>query len=388
MTTSLTNHHRAALCHEWLTTYGGSEQVAASIADALSISDVYTFACKEALASTLFPATRVHEAYRYPGRWIARQHWQWLLPLMPWIWQNVDLQAYDVVITSAHAFVNYVNPNPDAVMVSYCHTPLRVAWERKSEAERIPRLLRPVWPVAAEALKQADRNAADRVDVFVANSHHVASRIERYYNRAAEVIYPPVDTTFWCPGGVGERKDFFLLAGRLVAYKNPVLVAKAARLAKVDLVVAGDGPMLRAVRKHAAPQTTFVVAPTKEELRRLFRRARALVAAGVEDFGMTFVEAQACGAPVIALDAGGAKEAVQDGISGRLFPSATPENLADQLRSFDPTLFSGEAARAHALKFDSREFQRRLQDLFRVVLETASCGGRSAVRAAFDSRNR
>src|SRR5438067_370493 len=181
---------RMALCHEWTTTYGGSEQVAGRLAETLSIRDVFTFAAEPALARELFAGRNV-VASGLGLSGLGRRHWQWLLPLMPHTWSRVDLSRYDVVVTSAHACANSIRVRPDAVHVSYCHTPMRYAWEWESELDRIPAPLRPAWPAVASALRRADRAWAGRVTAFIANSRHVAERIKDCYGRDATVVHPP-----------------------------------------------------------------------------------------------------------------------------------------------------------------------------------------------------
>ena len=189
---------RIALCHEWLTTYGGSEQVAARIASVLGIREVFTFTARPELAERLFPDALVH-ALPLGERPSARHHWQRYLPLMGAAWSRLDLNGFDIVITSSHSCVNAIRVPSGARHLSYCHTPMRYAWTWRQEIERIPRVARPVWPVAADALRAADRRWSRHVDRYIANSKHVAGRIRRAYGRGADVVYPPVDVSFWTP---------------------------------------------------------------------------------------------------------------------------------------------------------------------------------------------
>jgi glycosyltransferase involved in cell wall biosynthesis len=196
---------------------------------------------------------------------------------------------------------------------------------------------------------------------FVANSRHVAGRILDSYGRDADVVYPPVDTTYWTPPTDPGRSDAFLVAGRLVAYKRVDVAIRAAEAAGVPLTVAGDGPELPRLRRIAGTNVTFVVDPPRDDLRELYRHARALVNPGVEDFGMTMVEAQACGTPVLALARGGATEAVVDGVTGRLYPDPEPGALAAELRSFEPARFDPTAIRDQARRFDTARFDEAIE---------------------------
>jgi glycosyltransferase involved in cell wall biosynthesis len=358
---------RIALCHEWTTTYGGSDQVAGRLAKVLGIRDVYTFAAEPDLVAELFPGRTVR-AHRLGLHPMGRRHWRWLLPAMPRAWSRADLSSYDVVVTSAHACANAIRVRPGAAHISYCHTPMRYAWDWREELGRLPPALRPAWPAAAAALRTADRSWARRVTRFVANSRHVADRIRARYGREAAVVHPPVDTSFWSPDSSQRRDGFFLLAGRLVPYKRPEVAVRAARLAGAKLIVAGSGPELPKLRQLADDNVTFVPAPSREALRELFRSASALLNPGVEDFGMTMVEAQACGAPVIALGAGGAMEIVSNGETGILYQDASPHGLSDVLQAFRPSAFRPEGARESAMRFDSARFDAGIRRVMAEVL--------------------
>lgn len=352
---------RIALCHEWLTVYGGSDQVASEIAKALDIKDVFTFAVEPALADELFPHARVKTAHRIGNSGFARNRWGWLLPAMPYAWSRLDLSDYDLVVTSSHSCVNAIRVREGTPVISYCHTPMRYAWEWRDEIRRFPAVVRPLWPLAASALRAADKRWASRVTTFVANSRNVADRINRYYGRLADVVYPPVDLDYWIPDPSVQREDFFLYAGRLVPYKRPDIAVQAATRAGVRLVVAGAGPEYKRLCSMAGPTVEFVHRPTRDALRDLYRRAQALVFPGVEDFGMILVEAQACGAPVIARAVGGALESVQDGVTGILYLDPSDDGLAKILVSFDPTAFRDDAATSNARRFSPHAFSESLR---------------------------
>jgi glycosyltransferase involved in cell wall biosynthesis len=291
---------------------------------------------------------------------------------MPGAWSRLDLSRFDLVLTSSHACVNAIRVSPGAVHISYCHTPMRYAWRWRDEISRIPPMARPTWPLAAAAFRHVDRKWSSRVHAFIANSHHVADRIRAAYGREAEVLYPPVDTEFWTPSDDRRREDYFLVAGRLVAYKRTERAVRAAKLADVRLVVAGDGPELPRLRKMAGPTVEFVVAPERTALRELYRRARALVMPGVEDFGMTMIEAQACGTPVLAFDAGGAREAVLDRRTGRLYAHPDPTSLARSMTGFDSHEFDPSQARAHAQRFCVSVFDAGLEAIVHRALASGS----------------
>lgn len=365
---------RWALCHEWITVYGGSEIVASRLARALGIQDVFTFALNDDLASSMFSDSVVRSVSRGWMSRLAGRHWQWLLPLMPSAWRHLDLATYDVVITSAHSCVNAIRVRPGALHITYCHTPMRYAWNWRTEIRRVPWLLRPLLPLAAAAFRRADRRWAQSVSEFIANSRHVAGRISSYYGRDATVIYPPVDTAYWTPSGSQRREDFWLVAGRLVPYKRTEMAVLAANRSGDRLVVAGGGPQLGYLKHLAGSSIEFVEEPSRDNLRDLYRRAKALLIPGVEDFGMTMVESQACGTPVIAIAQGGALEAVAQGQTGLLYQEATVEALAHAMRKFDPSVFSVADMRGHVKQFDSERFDSAIRDFVSRLSSSAPTG--------------
>jgi glycosyltransferase involved in cell wall biosynthesis len=371
---------RVAVCHEWTTTYGGSEQVAQRLAQVLDASDVFTFTARPELAEELFAGRRVH-VHRLGRTRAAREHWQRFLPVMPWAWSRLDLRGFDLVVTSSHACVNAIRVPPGTVHVSYCHTPMRYAWQWRDEIGRIPPVARPAWPLVAAAFRRADRAWSRHVDMFIANSRHVADRIRAAYGREAEVVYPPVDTDYWTPSEDGRKDEYFLVAGRLVAYKRAEVAVRAAELAGVRLVVAGDGPELGRLQRMAGPSIEFVVRPDRDALRELYRRARALVVPGVEDFGMTMIEAQACGTPVIAFGAGGSCEAV-NGEAGMQYEDPSPVSLANALTGFDPDAVDTTPVIDHARRFDEALFDSAIRELI------SRLAGRRGVRGAGSVGNR
>ena len=364
---------RMALCHEWLTTLGGSDLVAARIAQALSIDTVFVFTKSDELAKQLFPETEVRTTSMGRSEFVST-HWKAMLPVMAAAWRSVDLSNFDVVITSSHAAVNSIRPRDDAVHISYCHTPMRYAWEWRVESRRVPRVIRPAWPLAAAVLREGDRRRARRVDHFIANSQTVRNRIRDHYRRDAPVIYPPVDVEFWTPT-LSPDRGYFLYAGRLVAYKQVDVAIAAANQAEVPLVIAGSGPELDRLRSLAGPTVRFVRAPSREKLRDLFANARAFVFPGFEDFGMAPVEAMACGTPVIARNTGGVAESVLPGIAGILFDADDVDQLSDILTSFDSGQFASDDVRANALRFSADRFDAELKNFVRSVLRAPELVG-------------
>ncbi len=292
-----------------------------------------------------------------------------LLPVLPTAMRRLPVPPADVVLASHHAFANQVVHATDAPVVSYVHSPARWVWDPTLRAGEVGgRAGQVLLGAYSTVYRPLDVRAAARVHTFAANSTEVARRIQTWWGRDAVVLHPPVDTERYTPDPAVPREDFFLLAGRLVAYKRPDLAVRAARQAGVRLVVAGEGRARAEAEALAGPGVEFLGRVPDDDLRDLYRRCAALLMPGVEDFGIVPVEAQACGAPVIAIDAGGTQDSVVDGVTGLLVPpTGSPEGdlaaWARVLREFDPARFDPDVVRRHAERFSRATFRDRIRDL-------------------------
>lgn len=286
-----------------------------------------------------------------------------LLPLLPVAMARMDLEDADLVVTSHHSFANRVRPPRDVPVVSYTHTPARWIWEPSMRANEIGGRVGRVGLAAFAATQRGpDARAAARLAHVTANSRHVAERVRKWWQRDATVVAPPVDVEHYTPDPSTRREDFLLFAGRLAPYKRADLAAAAARAAGVRLVVAGEGRGRADVEAHAWPGLEMLGRVDDATLLDLYRRCRALVFAHEEDFGIVPVEAQACGAPVIALARGGALDTVVDGVTGLLYRADGHDDvdaLAAAMRAFDPDRYDAAAIRAHAETFSAATFRQR-----------------------------
>ena len=289
----------------------------------------------------------------------ATSHHEWLLPLMPAAWRTTQLRDVDVVVSSSHACANAVRVAPGIPHLSYCHTPMRYAWDFDSEAERFPALIRPAARVGMRVFRRWDRRIAARIDRFLANSSAVAERIEQFYGRDATVVHPPVRTDYFTPNGA--VREGFLFVGRLVPYKRADLAVEAFRSLPYELSVVGTGPGAESLRRGAPPNVRFVGDVDDEELRRLYRAALALVAPGVEDFGIVMAEAQACGTPVLAPDAGGARDIVADGVTGRLFEPGSVAAVSSAVREAAERPFVFDEIASAAQRFSAARFREQIR---------------------------
>lgn len=353
--------------HEWFDRIAGSERVVAEMLAVFPGADLYSvvdFLPEAERAPFLGKRARTTFVQHLP--W-ARRHFRRYLPLMPLAIGRLDLSRYDLVISSNHAVAKGVRTGPGQVHVSYVHTPMRYAWDMQDDYLRDAGLVR--GPLAWGArwmlgrLRHWDRRTAQAVDAFVANSRYVADRIGRSWGREAAVIYPPVDTAGYA---LCERKeDFYLAASRLVPYKRMDLIVRAfARMPSRRLIVIGDGPEAGRLRALAAPNVTLLGYQEGAALRDYMQRARALVFAAEEDFGIVPVEAQACGTPVIAFGRGGATESL-NGLdapspTGVFFGEQTVESLMAAVDAFEGAAgrISAAACRENALRFGAERFRR------------------------------
>jgi glycosyltransferase involved in cell wall biosynthesis len=365
---------RVAIVHEWLDTYGGSERVLEQLLLCFPSADI--FAVVDFMGErerSFLQGRKVQTSFvqRLP---FARRFFRHYIGLMPIAMQQLDLSGYDLVISSNHAVAKGVLTGPDQVHISYVHSPMRYIWDLQHQylgQMGIDRGLKSIyarWQFGH--LRQWDVSTAHQVDYFVANSNYIARRIRRTYRREAMVIHPPVDIDRFVPGSVKE--DFFLLACRFVPYKRAdVVVQSFAHRGDRRLVVVGDGP--DADRVHAAargaPNVEFVGVVGREVLIDLMQRARAFVFAAEEDFGITLVEAQACGTPVIAYGRGGANDIVRtekaEGQTGLLFDRQTPDAITEAIDRFETleSQITGDACRMNALRFSEARFRAEIRDV-------------------------
>jgi len=288
---------------------------------------------------------------------------------MPWAFARLELDDFDVVISTSSAFSKNVRVRKGAVNVCYCHTPPRYLWDLWDDYRRRIPGSRLLWPVISW-LRRKDLEAARRVSRFVANSHFVAERIERLYGRTADVVYPPVDLNRIAlatqPPG-----DFYLVVARLVGYKRIDLAVQACTALGRRLVVVGRGSQREQLEKIAGPTVEFRGELGDAEVVGLLRSCRAFLFPGIEDFGIAPVEAQAAGRPVIAFAQGGALETVVDGVTGLFFHAQTASALADAILAFEAREFDPAACRRNAERFDASVFRERI----RTVVASAIASG-------------
>lgn len=358
-----------ALVHEWLTpkATGGSELVVKEILQHLD-ADLYALIDFESENPASYLYQRKIETtflQKFPQ---ARNGVQKYLPLLPIAIEQFDLNHYDVILSSSHAVAKGVLTNPHQLHICYCHTPMRYAWDLTFDYLKGDRMGRGIRGAIARyilhRLRTWDVISANRVDYFIANSHHTARRVWRCYRRSAKVIYPPVDINKF--GFQPEKEDFYLTISRLVSYKQICLIIKAFNQLKKPLVIIGEGSQLEETRQLAEPHIKVLGWQPHDVVEQYITKAKAFVYAACEDFGIALVEAQACGTPAIAYGKGGALETVKDirqhpkDGTGLLFDVQQPSALVEAVATFEQyqTKIDPENCRIQAARFSPTVFQQ------------------------------
>jgi glycosyltransferase involved in cell wall biosynthesis len=363
---------KVAIVHEWLIDYSGSERVVEQLlqcfpqADLFSVVDFLEEHQRGFLGGRKATTTFIQNLPR------AKKSFRSYLPLMPMAIEQLDMSGYDLVISSAHAVSKGVLTGPDQVHISYVHSPIRYAWDLQHQYLRESGLTTGFKAKLARAIlhymRLWDTRTANGVDVFVANSGFIGRRIRKAYRRDSQVIYPPVATDKFHLRE--DKEDFYLTASRMVPYKMvPLIVEAFAKMPDKKLVVIGDGSEYERAVAAAGPNVSFLGYQTFDVLHDHMQRAKAFVFAAEEDFGITPVEAQACGTPVIAYGRGGALETVRDlstsAPTGLFFESQTVDGIVKAVRTFesDGARCTPANCRANAETFSEAHFRQQIQDL-------------------------
>jgi glycosyltransferase involved in cell wall biosynthesis len=341
----------------------GGEKVLEALCEIHPAADIITLVHRKGSVS--------HTIERHPIRTslvqylpLATTNYPRYLPLFPFAIEQMSLDPYDLVISSSHCVAKSVVVPGRAVHLSYCHSPMRYAWDQFDAyfgPARVGRFAsRWFYRPMLSRLARWDAATSRRVHRFLANSSHVAARIRRYYNRQATVVYPPVDTVFYHPADVAPESHF-LIVSALVPYKRIDLAIAACEQMGASLRVVGDGPDRARLSRRAGPGVTFPGWLPNDEVRDEYRRAAAVIMPGEEDFGVVPLEAQACGCPVVALARGGALETVKDGETGVLFAESSVPSLTAALERVRATAFDRSQLRRHAEQFSRARHIERMR---------------------------
>ncbi len=354
---------KVAIIHYWLVTMRGGEKVLEELCRLYPDADIYTNVyAPEKISETI----KSHKIYTTKiNNWpLAKKMYQKYMPFMPKALMELDLTGYDLVISSESGPAKGVCPSPMAFHVCYCHTPMRYLWDMYHEYFRKSNpLVKFFMKKMIPGLRQWDVMSSNLVDHFIANSSFVAARIRRYYNREADVIFPPCDIEKYQSV---ERKpeDFYLFFGQLVGYKRADLAIEACIQSGRKIVVIGDGKSKEAKKYERTGLVTFTGRVSDDQVKDYFSRAKALLFPGIEDFGIIPVEANSAGCPVLAYRKGGACDSILENKTGLFFDEQTPQALIECMNEFEKreTEFTDRSVyNKHVQQFSKEEFVRKVQ---------------------------
>jgi glycosyltransferase involved in cell wall biosynthesis len=349
---------RVALVHDFLLDVRGAERVFIELCEMWPDADIFTAVYDEQGTEGRFADRTVHSSFLQRLKPSART-FRALLPLYPAAIESFDLSDYDLVVSSSSAWAHAVLCDERTVHVSYCHNPFRYAWndrDRTLARSRTP-VTRAFLRGAFRRWRQWDWIAAQRTDRYVANSRTTQARIRAYFGREASVVYPPVETSRFSPGQVGSH---YAVVSELMPHKQIDVAVAAFNSLRLPLIVVGDGPDLRRLRRAAGPTITFVGRLPDRSVAEILQGARALVVTAVEEFGIAAVESQAAGRPVIARRGGGALETIVDGVTG-CFWSGGADELARAILGFDDGAVDPRLCARNAAEFDTESFHRGMR---------------------------
>ncbi len=363
---------KVALVHDFLNQYGGAERVLKALTEIFPEAPIYTMLYDPAKMRGKFAKADIRLSFLQKFPKFLKKRRKWLLPFLPTAPETFNLREYDLVISSSGAWSKGIIVKPKTIHICYCHSPMRYAWdwnEKYLDEQKLGSKRKIFARLMLNYIRIWDKAAADRPDFFIANSKYTQARIKKYYGRESAVVYPPVEIEAQedpkAPIGALGSKDFFLVVSRLSPYKKIEIAVEAMNKLDLPLVVIGEGDpkYIKYLNSIAGPKTKFLGWKSDEELKKYYAGCRALVLPGVEDFGITPIEAMNFGKPVIALRKGGAVETVIEGETGEFFDEPVVEVFADAVRRFREKEKSYNPAkiRTQAKKFSKEKFVENIQ---------------------------
>jgi glycosyltransferase involved in cell wall biosynthesis len=350
---------KIAIVHDFLNQYGGAEKVVEVLHEMYPEAPIYTSIYDREHMPDVFKKMDIRTSFmqKLPGVF---KHFKKYLPLYHAAFEMMNLNEYDVVLSSSSAFSKCLRLNESVCHICYCHTPPRFIWMYDDYVKRedIHGLYLKMLPYVIKYLKRIDINSSRHVDYFIANSSNVAGRIKRFYRRKADVIYPPVEVDKF---SVSKRAaDYYLVVSRLREYKRIDVAVSAFNELGLPLKIIGSGSDREKLEAIAKDNIEFLGRIDDERLAAYYRGAKALIYTGEEDFGIIPVEAQASGRPVIAYGAGGALETVIEGETGLFFDRQNKESLISAIKEFKESDYNSDEIRAHALRYDKEHFMKKM----------------------------
>jgi len=350
---------KIAIVCDCLTTPGGAEKIILALHKLFPSAPVYTSIYDKTKIKG-FENAKIHTSFIQKLPYEKKKH-QIYLPLMPQAFEKFDLNGFDIVISSSHSCAKGVITSPDTMHISYCHSPMRYAWENSINYIKtydINPILKSIAPWIMHKIRLWDRLSADRVDYFISNSHYIQKRIKKYYKRSSTTIYPFYNSEKF--NKTSSKENFFLAVGRLTPYKKFNLLIETFNETGLPLKIVGTGVSMRKLKESAKSNIEFLGFVNDKDLKELYSKAKALIFPQVEDFGITPLEAMACGCPVLAYGKGGALETVIDGKTGVIFKQQTPESIKKALRKQATINFNPKEIQKHAQNFTEEKFKKEI----------------------------
>jgi glycosyltransferase involved in cell wall biosynthesis len=353
---------KLALVHDWLNQIGGAEDVLATLVEQYPNSPIYTSIYAPDIMPDFYRDWDIRPMWmdKLPA---VHQHHQPYLPLYPIAWQGLDLSDYDLILSNKSGFCHGLKfDQKNSIHICYCLAPTRYVWQLDAYIKRegLGKIAQMALRPLVTMLRNWDYAAAQKVTHFIAISSEIQERIKTYYDRDAVVIFPPVETARFQPVPDTEVEDYFLLISRLIPYKRIDLAVQAATRLNLPLKIGGKGRDMERLQAIAGSTVEFLGYVPDEDLPQLMAKAKAFIFPGLEDFGITPVQAEAAGRPVIAYKGGGALDTVIPNVTGEFFEEQSVDSLAEVMANFDADKYNSEAIRAHALKFDTKIFNQQI----------------------------
>ncbi len=363
---------KVAIVHDWLNGMRGGEKVLEVLCELFPNATLFTLLFQKGKLSDKIERMDIRTSFVQKLPFVFKNY-RYYFPLFPKAIERFDFSGYDLIISSSHCIAKSVIKPDNALHLCYCHTPMRYAYDKyhdyfpKGKVNPIKNL---IISKIIKKIRKWDQKTANRVGYYAANSENIANKIKKYYGIEADVIHPPIDTEFFTP--TDEMEDFFLAVSPMVHYKRAEIAIEAFKKDKKNLTIVGIGPLLKKLKTLANGYTniTFEGWVTQERLRELYRKCKALIFPADEDFGITPLEAQACGRPVIAFKKGGALETVIDGKTGIFFLEQTADSLIQAITIFENLSFNKDAIRNNALRFDTKIFKEKISNWINNKTET------------------
>lgn len=350
---------KVSIAHDWLTNMGGAERVIINFTEIYKGAPVYTIAYNRDNMDIALKNIDVRTSFIQKFKNASKNH-QKYFPLMPIAWEQFNFNEYDVVLSSSSSCAKGIVTSPDTLHICYCHSPMRYAWEFYYEyVKEVKGIKKMLTPFLMNYMRIWDVTSSNRVDYYIANSKNVAKRIWKHYRRQSDVIHPPVKGKFFSIGNVDE--EYFLIVSRLVSYKKIDLAVQAFNELNIPLVIIGNGNQLEYLKSIANDNIRFLGRQSDDIIKEYYSKCSALIFPGEEDFGITPLEAQASGRPVIAYGKGGALETIIDGETGLFFNEQKVEALKQAVKKFTKLKFNKTTIREHALMFDEEIFMRKIK---------------------------